>query len=279
MRAKGQRMTDRRQVHIYLWLAALTVVLMAIVNPPNQVPDELAHFIRAYDVSKGHLLANRSVNLVPQAFTDLLTRKVAYSTSDQIQLLKQAYDPTAGEELSTAATYPFASYVPQGLGIALGRLLRFSPLAIFLLGRVLNGLAFIAILSVSLRFFYFKKWLLLFLFCSPMAIFEAASYSADSVTNGVGFLFLSLVFSYSQSEEPFSKKQWGAAFLLSWSLALCKANIAPLVLLLAVIPSKRFGSLVKKVLFIVVSTGLVLATMWVWSPIVFYLGLAAEFRE
>ena len=54
----------------FLVIAAVVGLAFCVITPPFQVPDEVVHFYRAYQISEGHLIA-RPVkggygNLVPQ---------------------------------------------------------------------------------------------------------------------------------------------------------------------------------------------------------------------
>src|SRR5262245_39365245 len=138
----------------YLLAAGLFCgLVLAAVTPPFQVPDEPAHFYRAYRVSEGRL------DLVPspgrtgaelpasvQAVATTLRDDIPFHEERKVaprQILEAFRVPLEPERRSlvwfgNSLQYPFVPYVPQAFGIALGRLFGASPLALLYLARCAN---------------------------------------------------------------------------------------------------------------------------------------------
>jgi hypothetical protein len=49
---------------VFLWLGGFFGLLFLFLTPPMQVPDEPAHFLRAWQISEGNLFADREDNRV-----------------------------------------------------------------------------------------------------------------------------------------------------------------------------------------------------------------------
>ena len=85
-------------------------------------------------------------------------------------------------DFRNSALYSPVVYVPQAVGLALGRLARMPLLDVYYLGRLLNLVA-----SVALCY-----WTALIALC-PMFLFEQASFSADSLTCALAAAFCGAV--------------------------------------------------------------------------------------
>jgi uncharacterized membrane protein len=82
-----------------------------------------------------------------------------------------------------------------------------------------------------------------------MALFEAASLSADSLTIGVSFLFVATILKLAL-ENPIDKLKWLLAILiLAIFLSLCKQSYSFLIFLFFLVPISRLGGLKKYALF------------------------------
>ena len=238
---KLRSIPESKQLKIYLFIVLGFAILFAFITPPNQVPDEGDHFYRSYEVSKGQFIPNRHPNLIPVGFDEIQELKAIETLSGRLELLGKKFDYQNTKEYATHSTYPILIYLPQALGIAIGRLLHLPLGVIYVLGRLFNALVYVGVLFLSLWIMPGKRWLLLLLFSTPMAIYEASSFSPDALNNALGLFFISLVLAISKSETPFTNKQLLGLFIATWLLSQGKANLAPLAMLLLMVPWQRFG--------------------------------------
>lgn len=239
----------------FLLVAGLLFGLgLAVVTPPFQVPDEPAHFYRAYRVSEGRL------DLIPPAegvgvdlpesilaVTDLNgglpfhpERKIAPETIRAAFRIPLAPDRRAPAWLPNTLQYPFVPYVPQALGIALGRLFGASPLVLLYLARLMNLIAGTLMVVIAVRRLPAFQWLAVMVALTPMALFLRASASADVTSAGAAFLVVGAAASLAWGEGPARRSD---LFLLAAStVALCgsKAAYFPLAFLAFLIPAARF---------------------------------------
>lgn len=246
-------------------------LIFLFLTPPFQVPDEQAHFYRAYQISEGQIVAQKRAGecagytnnftsemcvggLLP---TSLLTtvrsnKPIRFhpqnkqNPQDIFDLLKLPLEPQDRTFLKFpgSALYSHVPYLPQALAIAVGRLAHVSPLALMYAGRFFNLMAWLGLEYLAIRIAPAGKWLLFLICLTPMSLFQAASLSADAVTNGLAHLLIA-VFLKSAVEEDKPVGRWDVALIFSLSLllALSKQLYLPFVGMFLWVPVKKFGNL------------------------------------
>lgn len=135
--------------NLFLVLALVIGSLYATLMAPLQVPDEFAHFVRAYTISHGACIANPDVEL-PVNVARLGTTYAGHVESrrpimpseiwtalqaplDQRRTLRVGY--------VTSNIYNCVPYLASSGIIGFGRMVNISPLGLMYMGRVANLLA------------------------------------------------------------------------------------------------------------------------------------------
>ena len=189
--------------------------LLLAITPPFQVPDEQMHFYRAFQVSDGGFVAEkrdgRSGGWIPESlvavtapFMGLRFHPETKTTVGAILAafsvpLDRSMRQFVGFENTTVQT-PI-SYLPQSLGISLGKALGLGPLALLYLGRGANLIASLLVTLLAIRAAPVFKWVFVLIALMPMAVFEMASVSADAFTNAVSLLFTALILRLALTES------------------------------------------------------------------------------
>ncbi len=293
---------------IFTIAASLLGCLLILITPPFQGADEYLHFYRAFQISEGQLIAQqqkgdcygysryfaddlclggrlpksllmtvRNVSPVdlrfhpdrkqnPQAIFDLLD--LPLSANDRLFL-----------KFNTTGLHAPIPYLPQALGIAIGRFLHLSPLGLMYAGRVANLGTWIVCSFWAIRWLPSQK-LALFLLClMPMSMFQAASLSADVLTNSLAILLVSLVAkSKAETKIPIAKHQLLGIMAIAILLSVAKLAYFPLLALLLLIPPRKLkGKLMYSLALFSVWTMSAIAAI-TWSSIVkqIYVPLAAD---
>ena len=193
---------------VFLFTAIVWGVIMIFLVPPYQVPDEPAHFYRAYQVSQFKFLSeiqnNRLGGELPASFQNFYkTVEITPGNKDEkltVEMLKAASmiqlkpEETKFYTFPNTALYSPIPYIPQSIGIFTGRLFKLSPLIIFYLARLSNLTVWILLVFAAIKIVPFKKWLFLILVLTPMSVHLAGSASADVLLNAVSLLFIALTF-------------------------------------------------------------------------------------
>lgn len=257
----------------FLLVAGLLFGLgLAVVTPPFQVPDEPSHFYRAYRVSEGKLDLNppskgAGVNLPASvlAITDLRgnlpfhpERKIAPETI--LEAFRIPLEPDRREPawFPNTLQYPFVPYVPQALGITLGRFFGAPPLVLLYLARLGNLIAGTLMVVVAVRRLPGFQWLAVMVALTPMALFLRASASADVTSAGAAFLLVGAAASLAWG--PGLARRSDLVLLAASTVVLCasKAAYFPLVFLAFLIPADRFPQ-GRRAAFLLIQTVLTFA--------------------
>lgn len=268
----------------FLSIGLVFGILFMLVLPPFQVPDEPAHFYRAYQVSEGRFIAEKRDNiaggLIPKSLSDSVviwngipfhpenkTTKKQFLETSNVSLKKR-------EKLFTGfpntALYSPIPYLPQAIGIALGKVLYLSPIILLYLGRLTN-----LIISVYLTFLAIKitplfKWVFFLLALTPMATFQRGSLSADSFINSIAILLIATITkcAFDINKEKIVRSDIVTLCLLTVLLSLSKQAYFLIPFLCFLIPKYKFGNQ-KKYLIICLFLSLTSAITWVaWSFVI-----------
>ncbi|HET9210613.1 MAG TPA: DUF2142 domain-containing protein [Thermoanaerobaculia bacterium] len=226
----------------------------AIVTPPFQVPDEPAHFYRAYRMSEGRLdllpTSGRvgaplpvSVHRIGDLFGPL-TFHPERKTSPRA-ILAALRIPLAPERrelvfFPNSLQYTFVPYIPQAIGVAAGRLLGAPPLALLYLARLANLLCGALAVAFAVRRLPAFAWLAAMVALTPMCLSLFASASVDVTTIASSFLLVSTVARLAWGRERAARGD--LLLLAAASAVLCasKPPYLPLALLVLLIPVARF---------------------------------------
>jgi uncharacterized membrane protein len=267
------------RIRIFIVLQATALLTYLLVTPPLQTPDEFNHFMRAWQVSEGDLLPVKKVGRlggeIPWSVTDfflpysLSSTSLHKVTSEELGELLRAH-PDEGErafrDFPNTAYYSPVSYLPQAAVIFVFRKLNASPLVIYYAGRVFMILLWLLATSQVLRWLDGHRRLFAALMSLPMTLYLVNSFSADTVTNLLAFLFLALVIRFRKGCPGW--REMFALAAVSILLAQAKLVYSGLLLLLFVIPSEGFSSRLMRHLFVtgifMVSTVLAMA----WSDVI-----------
>ncbi len=279
--------------HLFLGFSLVFGLLFCLGTAPFLVPDEFAHFYRAYQVSQFKLMPEaRSTYEVggqlPQSFSLLedtflgMTKlpKTTVSLVKLNELLRAPLQPqqTQFVNFKNSAIYAPAGYIPQALGLLLGRVLKVSLLSEFYLGRIFNLLFWILCTYAAIRVMPVHKWVLFVFGLMPMTISQAASLSVDGILNGLSFLFVALVVRAACDD---TKKPGWKDFLL-WIILISLITLtkpAYIILggLLLIIPYKNYGSWKTYVPALALTAGIPLLAYLGWTKALSFHGISMSY--
>jgi hypothetical protein len=216
------------------------VIFLALAMPPFQVADEIGHALRADQISRG--------GPVFQQFGGMVDGSLAaighlYESMSYHQDVKQTPDlarragaigwpePDRDEVFQSPAQYGPLFYIPQAIGIWLGRSLGISPTSTLALARVMNGLAACAIgflaLSICRRGLALTFTTLLF----PMALSQFASLSQDALIISLSILAVAMASRVLTEQRPASTSEFAIFAAIVVSAALARPSNIALALL------------------------------------------------
>ena len=266
--------------HLFSAMGLPFGLLIVFATGPFEVPDEPAHFCRAYQVSTGTLLGQKDGDRVGGHLPSSIVEMIEYNRKTYIPwqiehkisldyILKEterSLEPqkTAFQSFPRTAVYSPALYLPQATGILVGRAAGLSPLGLLYMSRLVNLLFFVVLVRWALAVLPVMQWTLLLLAMMPMTMFQAASCSADSVVFGGSFLFVSFACRFAlDSGWKSGKSVWRLA-----AAAACYGLLKPYLTICAsscLVSARRFVSRKSYWLWLCAVWGACLLAAWSWA--------------
>ncbi len=202
--------------------------------------DEETHFVRAWEMAHLYFVPNEQLGgklPFPAIYWELSYRRQPIVEAVPPGLWKQygglrmdAHDYVYSNVV-TRSVYSPLLLLPQAFVLRyLGLSLDLPALFVYYACRFAGLLSYLLLCWAALRSIPFGKWLLAVLMVSPMALFQASSISADTISNGIGFLFLGASLGLA-AKEQLSWKHWLMLLGLIALLFMAKVNLLFLVLL------------------------------------------------
>lgn len=255
--------TLRKPHNLFLLFGLVFGTLLCLVTPPLQVPDEFAHFARAYQFAQGGLFSEHKPELgtglntvggqLPLSMIELDTTYAPFSSETSVPLKPDHLFESLREPLDkdnttfapiSAFNYSPVPYIGSIIACFIGQATNMSPLLMMYLGRIFNLFIALTLIYFAIKLTPRFKWILLLLALMPMTIFQLASLSADSIGIGVAFLAIAVIFSYAFSTKVMviENKHILIMIVLFAVMALWKQAYAPFALLYFLIPMSKVGS-------------------------------------
>lgn len=174
---------------------------------------------------------------------------------------QRGYDLLVGTNMIRFNDY---IYIPIAVARRTAEIIGFNPLIQYFLGKVISLLLFVSIMAYAIHTAKVGKTLLFTIGLLPISLFQAVSYSRDSLI--IACIAVSLVVLINLFVDEKSKVNFKFVGLFTLPLliaCLAKANYFPLFLLGIFIPKDRFENKKQKNIFkllIILITILVLST-------------------
>jgi uncharacterized membrane protein len=272
-----------RPERVYLVLALCFGLAYLVVTPPFQVPDEPAHFRRAYELSEGRVVAvkrnkttgddqPRAMDFLEDRYARFFLRheekltaaEILDGTAIRIDPHERTFAPFPG-----AAVHPPLTYVPQAIGIFLARHLSGSILVCLYAGRLANLLAVAAVMFLAIRTTPAGKWSFAALALTPMAMALTASQSSDALTDALAFLFVAWMLALAlPPRERVDGRSLAIAALLGMGVGLSKQAYFLLSFCYLMIPPCKLGSPLRYYGGLALVVGATLLPVGSWSTVV-----------
>jgi uncharacterized membrane protein len=242
---------------VFLIIAIPVSTVFALITPPLQVPDEGSHFYRTYEIAEFNFLKQEHSTPVSILKLDSVFGRLHFMSGQKTSMAEISnHFGTKLEPRKRAATSPpnfTLPYLPQALGVFIGKIFSSSPLTLMYLGRIFNLLISILVMFFAIRIIPQFKWIFLLLALMPKTLFLFGSLSYDSLTISLSFLTIAVFFYYAFAcERNLNFKDLAIIAFLVLLLLFCKPPYFLLGLLFFFIPPKKFGHLYK---YIMISAG------------------------
>jgi hypothetical protein len=234
-------MKQFHKAEIYLILTLLILGLsVCFLLPVGGGYDEETHLLRIWEMSVFEFVPNSTLGSqmpFPAIYSEMsyrrpfLVRAVEPGFFDKYGGLSIESMDYIYRGVETRSVYSPPLLLPQAIVMRyLGRSLQLPALTVYYAIRISGLLSFLLLTWLSVRIVPFGKWVLAILATSPVAILQAASISADAISNGIAFLFIAGTLAIANRRE-LGRREWivlaGLFLILFWG----KLNIVPLAIL------------------------------------------------
>ncbi|OGO61976.1 MAG: hypothetical protein A2032_05990 [Chloroflexi bacterium RBG_19FT_COMBO_49_13] len=235
---------------LVLVVLILTGSFLAFKIPLGAGFDEETHLLRVWEMSAFKWIPNSRLS------TDMHFPAFYWDNSYRRQAILEPVDPGfwrndastpidgtgfVHENLTTRSVYSPLLLLPQSLVMFfLGRLLHLPALIVLIAMRLAGLLCYTLLVCLAIRWAPFSKWMWVILVLTPMAIYQASTVTTDTISNGLGFLFVSSCL-YLATLPQIRWKEWLTLVFLFLLLFMAKVNLVILALLpFITLPPARF---------------------------------------
>lgn len=262
----------------YALIATLFGLLFAIFTPIHQSSDEYVHYLKSQDVAAGHLITPKYNGDVGYFVSPKILDTVVAPVEKDEKFNPDVYHFISSQSVTpddpskqvftkqpTTAVYTFIPYIPQAIGIKVAMLFHTSIWTANIFGRLANLFAFVLMSTYALKLMPIMKRTFMFFMLGPIIMFHASSLSADSVLMGSSFMFFALLMKLWFEKETMSRKDKILLGLSGFIMVICKFTYWPLVLLVLLAPSARFGSKKEFIRFSGIFIGITTLAVAAWN--------------
>lgn len=246
-------------------------IIYTLIIPVGLSPDERNHFLRAYEITEGDLITPNKKNgtLKPVSVDKMFTFAKGHNYQNiRKNVFKKNNHVNKKYTYFNTALYNFVCYIPQSIGIFIGRFLDLPILVIAYLGRIFNFLVAVLMIYLAIKIIPSYKKVIFAISMLPMSLEELTSLAPDALTISSIILLLACVLYLKYNvKTQMSKKQEILILLLTILVSLCKIVYLPICLLLILIPKERFKSKKVKLIKIGIAAAIVVVINLIWLKI------------
>lgn len=256
--------------YFFVGTASVFGLIFLFITPPFQTPDEPAHFYRAYEISELNLA--RIPDEVPVAVKQTATacERMKFKSWEkfspkEMTALKSIRLDSHQRAYVESVDYTIP-YLPQALGIAIGRLFSNVPVNYLYWARFFNLITAIFLIFLAIRITPVQKWIFGLLGVMPMTVSQMASASYDAPTIGLSLLLIALILKFTFSgNEQLTPKSIFTLFILTLLLACTKPPYFLVSMAFLIVPVSKAGSMKK---YLIITAGLLVTGVLVsqFSP-------------
>lgn len=211
---------------IFLNIAIPAGLMYLVFMMPGHIPDEPAHFWKAYDFSQGNLSVKidsdgKSYITVPKSLLDINNSKENYWQYVEALGQKTDYSDTT-KVISSAQGNWSGMYLFSGIGFAVARGLNLPVGVGMYFGKVLNFAFFLVLAYFAIRRIPFGKLVLAIYMVTPMNLQQVTSISPDAFINAITLFYIAFSISLIFKKEKVAKKEIVLYILMTMLIGVLK---------------------------------------------------------
>lgn len=246
------------KAELYFMISSIVFgIAFSIILPPFSAPDEDFHFVEAYRLSNAIMgwPINDEHGYVYVRECDSGDWEAGRHpdgkyTADMVKRLVEG-DGVVSEEMvasnaSRNGALSIVMYIPQAIGITIGRLLHLNYARVVFLGRWMNLITFVLITAFAIRLIPSGKWTFFAICQIPIVMEIVSSYSYDVLVLAGMLLFVAHLANICRNDNKITKKQIFAMLAIIGVLVNLKPVYIPLAALVFVIPDEKISDSRRK---------------------------------
>lgn len=263
--------------NIFLVLTTIIGIISCTLNVFLAKYDEHAHFWRAYEISTGTIISGTGNKLPKSIFDVVIDENGVYQIEDRANYnnMKEKFkinleeDSRCNNRVGATANLSPISYLPQLIGITLGRLLKLKPMLIVLMGRLTNLICYIVIMYIAIRLMPKEKWkdIIAIIGILPMTMYIASSLSPDAVIISTSMLLLSYIMKLKYGEQKVKWKESIILGILFMIPIMCKIVYLPMLMLFFLIPKEVFESKKARYINFIIVVSITAFSLFIWNKL------------
>ena len=236
-------MAKTKKLHlIFLVMTAVLGIGFMLALPLQLIPDEMVHYMRAYDIADGNFIAAADANgeVIREFPRNLFIRGNNYQEYFSQSSSRLDYKNMIEEHYTSAALYSPLSYLPQALGILIARLFTDNAMAVFYIARIFNFAFGTGLVYFAIKLIPFGKFTVFAIALMPMFLQQQISLSADVITNSLALFSVALALKISHEKCKHPKRYLALLSVCLIMMTMCKIVYFLFILLIFTVPSGLF---------------------------------------
>jgi len=248
---------------VYFSVALIWGLITVFLVPPFEVMDEQRHYVRAGAISEGVTNCVDGKLAISQRKLDLINysdvARIAFKNGEKFSFSKVVNYREPKSSGSTLVYSNLCGALPLGhlvaaVGIKAGDLIN-NQLAGFYLGRIVNLLVSVTLVSLAIKIAPFAKKTVFFVGLVPTAVFFQASIGYDSLILASSLLYFAYFLNINK-QKTINGKQIFTTAVVAVPFVLIKPVYLPLLLVILFAVLGKMGY--RQRLFFAISSALIL---------------------
>ena len=261
---------NSNKIHkIYLILVIFFGIFYIALFPPDGVPDDRSDYNRSLEVSEFHLVSEMRDVYVGREHPNNIT--TFFEPGTYKDMAKKMDLKLEGEKsflnFANKALYAFLCYIPQAIGVFIGRIFNLPIIVQVILGKMCNFAMFVTLTYLSIKYIPNKKNLIMLVCLIPMTMQSAASLSPDCMIIALSIALVSFISWARVTKKIFEKKHFIVLSLLLLFLSVCKIVYLPFCFLILLIPKECYKNMKNKMIYTISILLISIIISYIWLKI------------
>ena len=259
---------------LFLVYALPSVIILSLIMPPFQVADEPEHIERADQISRGVMISDILGGTIDGSWVAIgaLYQNMHFhpEVKQTVALAREAgairwSGPKDHANFQNTAQYGPFLYLPQAIGVALGRFAGLSLARTLVAVRVINGFAACVIGFLALSICKRGRALTFATLLLPMTLSQFSSASQDALLISLSILAVAMASRALNRDRPASTAEFAVFAFIVVATTLARPPQFALALLAPAFVARRDPALRSKGLIATVAVGTVILWMRILS--------------